>query len=119
MDLLVYKLIILKSIITFFYVFTLVIILTKIFPQYENKYNDLSITRIIYELLLETVLLFLIVFTSKCFVNLIIKYIMPTKTKNSGDLLLYISYSVIVSILFTTINKSYKNKILLIRDKLM
>jgi hypothetical protein len=120
MELLVYKLIILKSIITFFYVFTFVILLSKILPQYEKSvYEEYSLNRIIYEIILETVLLFLILFTSKCLVNFIIKHTIPTKTKNSGDILFYISYSLIVSILFTTINKSYKNKILLLRDKLM
>jgi len=115
MNLILYKIISLKSILTFIYSFILIIIITKIFPQSED-YNGISINRILYEIILETILLFLIVFTSKCFVNLIVKTIIPIKTKNNIDALFYISYSVIVSILFITINKSYKNKIIFLRD---
>ena len=114
---LIFKIILVKSLIIFSYVFILIILLSKIFPQYEKEsYDKLSIYRIFYEILLETILLLLIVLTSKCIGNVVTSKIFSSDISN---ILYYISYSLIVSILFTTINKSYKNKILLLKNKLM
>jgi prolipoprotein diacylglyceryltransferase len=118
MDLFVYKLVILKSILIFVYVFTFVILLSKIFPQYnKSQYESYSVPRLLYEIILETILLFLILLTSKCFANLVVKHVLEAKKDN--EFMYYISYSLLVSIIFTTIDKSYKNKILLLRDKLL
>ena len=103
MNMLILKIIIVKSLIIFSYVFSLIILLSKIFPQYEkNIYEKMSIYRIFYEILLETILLLLILLTSKCIGNYIALKIFSSDISN---LSYYISYSLLVSILFTTINK--------------
>ena len=118
MTLLIIKLIFIKSIFTFIYVISLVTILSKIFPKYEDQiYNNMPTLRVIYEAIMETVLILFILLTSKCLGNIIVKSLLNVG-KDNTDMIYYISYALIVSIIFSTIDKSYKQKIILIKNRL-
>ena len=118
MTFLIIKLIFIKSIFTFLYVIPLVIILSEIFPKYEDKiYKKMSTLRVIYEAIVEATFIIFILLSSKCLCTIIVKSLLNIG-KDKTDIIYYISYALIVSIIFSTIDKSYKKKIILIKDRL-
>lgn len=109
------KFISLKTILIFIYVYIFVILLSSIFPEYnEEEYKKYSIAKLLYEIIVETILLFLIVFSAKCITNLIIKAIFNYDIEYTK----YISHSLLISIIFITFNISYRDKLILLHNKI-
>jgi GT2 family glycosyltransferase len=78
----------------------------------DIDYSTKSTMRIIYELLLETFILFILVISSKCLSNYIISLFTKSVINHN------ISFSLLVSIIYSSLNKSYINKIKEIRHRI-
>ena len=109
------KFISLKSILIFSYVYIFVILLSSIFPNYnEKEYEKYSIAKLLYEIIVETILLLLIFISAKCVTNMIVKNIIHYDTIYMN----YVSFGLIISIMFITFNKSYREKLILFHNKI-
>jgi len=100
----------LKTILLLPIIFSFTYISSEIFTDID--YSTKSTMRIIYELLLETFILFILVITSKCLSNYIISLFTKSVINHN------ISFSLLVSIIYSSLNKSYINKIKEIRHRI-
>lgn len=108
--------IIAKTFLIFIYIYIFTLLLSYIFPKYdEDEYNKYTIPKLLYELILETILLFMFIFSSKCLTNIIV----TNYYKDYIHFIRYVPHSLLISIMFITFNLSYRYKLRLLKNKII